>query len=101
MGVGGIEADQLALGTDHHEGADVIRLGELVRGPAEEVVDLRDATGKGRSIVLGRIERFDGEELCVLCRRHPLTIVSRCRANAARSRSVGAGGVSSAAKKRE
>lgn len=99
MGVGGIEADQLALGTDQYKSADVAGFCKLVGGATEKVVDLLNATGKSRSIVLGRIERLYNDRLCVSGRGHQLVIVSRWRAKAVRSRSVGAGGVSSAAKK--
>jgi len=52
-----------------HEGADVIRFGGLVRDSATGIVDLLDATGQSRSIVLDRIECLYGGRLCLACRR--------------------------------
>lgn len=59
MGIGGVEADHLALWAGHNENADVAGLRELVGGLAEVVVDLFDAAGEGGAVMACRIERFD------------------------------------------
>ena len=56
----GIEADNRPVRVDHHIEADIVRLGELVRGLLEIVVDLLDTARKSRPIMLRRIERLDG-----------------------------------------
>ena len=56
----GIEADDRAVGVNHHVEADIIRLGELVRSLLEIVVDLLDTARKSRPIMPRRIERLDG-----------------------------------------
>ncbi len=60
MRIQGIEADDRAVGVDHHIEADIIRLGVLVRGLLKIVVDLLDAARKSRSIMSLWIERLDG-----------------------------------------
>ena len=56
----GIEAHDRAVGVNHDVEADIIRLGELVRGLLEIVVDLLDTARKSRSIMFFGIERLDG-----------------------------------------
>jgi len=66
VGIGRIKADQFVLGTDHHEGADVIRFGGHVRDSTTGIVDMRDAK---KTKPLDRIEWLHGGRLCLACRR--------------------------------
>lgn len=60
MGVDGVEADYgLSVVISHCVDADVVGLRQLVGRPFKEIVDLGDAAGKSRPIVLCRIERLE------------------------------------------
>jgi hypothetical protein len=56
----GTEAHDRAVGIDHHIEADIVRLGELVRGLLEIVVDLLDTARESRPIMFLCIEQLDG-----------------------------------------
>lgn len=49
VGIGGIEANPIVIGTDHHDGPDVLCFDKLIRDPSRGIAHLRDATAQSRS----------------------------------------------------
>lgn len=49
VGIGGIEANPIVIGTDHHEGPDVLCFGKLTRDPSRGIAQLRDGTAQSHS----------------------------------------------------